>query len=78
MKMQSKRAIAFFIDLVGSFLIFGYIIALVDGTVTANSVSLSGWYEIFAIVLVYLYYFTFDRYLGGTLGKKLFRIKPQK
>jgi uncharacterized RDD family membrane protein YckC len=76
MKIKSKKAVAFFIDLVGSYLIFGYIIGLIDSGATANSISYNGWYDVIAIVLVYLYFFTFDRYLGGTLGKRIFRVKP--
>jgi len=67
--------VAFFIDLVGSFLIIGYVVARMSGSATSSSFSLTGWYLILTEFLAYLYFMIFDRYFGGTLGKRLFKLK---
>ncbi|HSX48447.1 MAG TPA: RDD family protein [Candidatus Nanoarchaeia archaeon] len=69
-----KKVIAFLLDLIGSFVVFGYIIALLTGNTSQGGFSLSGApaFLLFAIVIVY--FVVMNKFLGGTLGKRIFGI----
>jgi uncharacterized integral membrane protein len=69
------RVTAFIIDLIVSFVVFTYLVALATGHATSNGFSLSGWQAGLPVLLVFVYFIVMDNYLGGTLAKRLFRIR---
>jgi len=70
-----KKAIAFIIDLFGSFLVFGYSIGLVTGGLTSTGFKLDGLPALLLFVFVILYFVLSKKLLGRTLGQMLLRIK---
>ena len=72
-----KKSIAFIIDFILSFFLIGYITALITNDITDNGLGfqLEGMPALIMIVLVVAYFVIFNKYLGGTLGKRLFRIQ---
>lgn len=69
-----KKIVAFLLDLIGSFVVFGYIIALLTGNTSQGGFSLNGGpaFLLFAIVIVY--FVVMNKFVGGTLGKRIFGI----
>lgn len=63
--------VAFLIDLVASFAIFGYAIAWLTGGLTAQGFSLQGAPALLVFAAVIAYFVIFNRFLGGTLAKRL-------
>lgn len=70
-----KKVLAFLIDTVGSFFIFGYAIAYFTGNINTDGFNLQGLPALFAVILIVSYFVVFNKYFGGTLGKKIFGIK---
>ena len=69
-----KKVIAFFINIIGSFLIFGYLIAWFTGGLKWGGFNLNGAPALLVFVLVIAYFIIFNTFLGGTLGKRLMGI----
>ncbi len=75
-KVSSWRTIlAFFLDLIFSFLIFGYIIARFTGDTTEGGFQLNGIPAVFLFLLVVAYFIGMGRYGGGTVFQRLLRAK---
>lgn len=70
-----KKIIAFLSDLIGSFFIFGYTISYFTGNINNDGFNLQGIPALFAVILIVSYFVIFNKYFGGTLGKKIFGIK---
>jgi len=69
-----KKNLAFLIDLLGSFLIFGFIVAYFSGDLTKDGFELNGMPALALFSLIIAYFFIMKKYCGRTLGKKLFGI----
>jgi hypothetical protein len=73
-----KKIIAFFIDLFGSFIVLGYLIALVTGGTTEGGFQLNGMPAFALFAAVILYFILMNKYAKGTLGKHLMGIKSSE
>lgn len=73
-KVATWRIIlAFLLDLVMSFAILGYLIGLVFGGATDTGFSLEGWRALLLFAAVIAYFVVFNRFLGGTIWKRILR-----
>ena len=72
-----KKVLAFIVDLIGSFLVLGYLVAAMTGGLTDGGFSLEGGPAFLVIVLVVLYFVLMNKFAGGTLGKMLFGISKK-
>jgi len=72
-----KKVIAFIIDLIVSFLVFGYLVAAMTGGLTDGGFSLEGGPAFLVIILVVLYFVLMNKFAGGTLAKMLFGISKK-
>lgn len=71
-QVSSWRIIlAFFLDVITSFLVLGYIISLIFGGTTENGFSLQGGSALLLLGCVIAYFVIFNRYLGGTIWKRI-------
>jgi len=66
-----RKVVAFILDLVFAFVIFGYVIAKFTGGTTENGFDLQGGPAFLLFGLVILYFIVFRRFLGGTLFQRL-------
>jgi uncharacterized RDD family membrane protein YckC len=69
---------SFFIDFLGCFVIFGYILAYFFGGLTEEGFNLEGISTLFLFSLIVSYFIIMKRYFGGTFGKKIFGIVSSK
>lgn len=69
-----KIVVAAILDFLLVFLGAGYAIALITGDTTDSGFELSGAPALVLFALVALYFVVFNRYLGGTLFKRLLGI----
>jgi len=68
------RVVAFCTDL-GIALVASVVLAsFALGQATSNGFNLTGWRSVIPVVLTCLYFFIMNKYLGGTLAKRMFRI----
>lgn len=72
-----KKFIAFVIDFLLSFFLIGYITAFITNDITDNGLGfqLDGTPAFIMLVLVVAYFIIFNKYFGGTLGKRLLKIQ---
>ena len=68
------RIVAFFIDLVIAFVFAVVLTSVTLGQRTSSGFIVAGWRAGVLLALVFLYFFILNKYLGGTLAKRLFRI----
>lgn len=73
-----KKVLAFIVDFVGSFVVFGYAIALLTGNTTEDGFALSGGPAFLLFALVIAYFVVLNKYCGGTLGKRLLGATSKK
>lgn len=73
-----KRVLAFLLDLFGSFILFGLIIAKFTGETTEEGFYLTGGSAFLLFALVIAYFVIFNKFLGGTIGKRIFGIAKKK
>ena len=66
-----RKVVAFILDLVFSFAIFGYVIAKFTGGTTDQGFDLQGGPAMLLFGLVILYFIVFRRFLGGTVFQRL-------
>jgi hypothetical protein len=69
-----KNIVAFLIDLLFSYVAFGYVIAFITGNATSDGFYLSGLPAIIWFGLVFVYCVFGSRILGTTLGRKALRL----
>lgn len=72
-----KRVLATIIDLVLSFFILGYIIALLTDQTTEGGFELNGIPAVALIVFMVAYFILMNRYTGGTIGERVLRINDK-
>ena len=70
-----KHVLAFVLDFFGSFVVFGYIIGLATGSISAGTFSLNGFPALLLFGCMAAYFVVMNKYFGGTFGKKLLNIK---
>lgn len=71
-KVATWRIIlAFFLDLLMSFLVFGYLIGLVFGGATDSGFQLEGGPALLLFAAIVGYFVIFNRFLGGTIWKRI-------
>lgn len=63
--------VAFLLDLITSFLVLGYLIALIFGGTTEDGFSLQGGTALLLFAAVIAYFVVFNRFLGGTIWKRI-------
>lgn len=69
-----KKIVAFILDFVGSFIIFGYIVAMIAGDTTSNGFELHGTPALIFFISIIAYFVIMNKYLDGTLGKRILGI----
>lgn len=73
-----KKVLAFLLDFFGSFWIFGLIIGWLTGNLTEGGFKLEGAPALLLFALMIAYFVLMNKYCGGTLGKRIFKIKKEK
>lgn len=68
-----RIVLAFILDLITSFAVLGYAIGVVFGGATENGFALEGWRALLLLAAIIAYFIVFDRYLGGTIWKRILR-----
>jgi hypothetical protein len=75
---QWRVVLAFFLDLITSFAVFGYVIALITGGTTEGGFSLEGAPALVAFGLVIAYFVLMPKFAGGRIWQHILRAKPVK
>ena len=71
-KVASWRIIlAFILDLLTAFFVLGYVIGLIFGGTTESGFSLEGGPALLLFVLIVAYFVVFNKFLGGTIWKRI-------
>ncbi|MDZ4394484.1 hypothetical protein [Cypionkella sp.] len=65
--------LAFILDLITAFVVIGWLIAWATGSLTESGFQLTGGPALLFFVLLIGYFVVFNRYLGGTLWKRILR-----
>ena len=65
--------LAFLLDLITAFVVIGWLIARATGSMTATGFTLTGGPALLLFGLIIGYFVVFDRYLGGTIWKRILR-----
>lgn len=72
-----RVVMAFILDLITSFLVFGYVIALMTGNTTEGGFELEGMPALLLFLLVIAYMVGMPR-IGGRLWQRLFGVVPAR
>lgn len=72
-----RIVLAAILDFLTAFFIFGYIIASILGGKTEDGFQLNGLPALLLFVLIVAYFILFNRFLGGTLWKRILRARRQ-
>ncbi|MEX4008235.1 hypothetical protein [Neoaquamicrobium sediminum] len=67
---------SFLLDFVTSFLVLGYLFAFMIGQTTEAGFRLTGLPAFLVIVLVVAYFVVFNRFLGGTIWRRILGVPP--
>ncbi|POO57442.1 hypothetical protein [Agrobacterium rosae] len=70
-----RIVLAAILDFFTAFWIFGYLVALVFGGRTEEGFSLQGMPAVLVFALIVAYFLVFNRYLGGTIWKRILKAK---
>ncbi|MBN7805268.1 hypothetical protein JZX86_07815 [Agrobacterium rosae] len=70
-----RIVLAAILDFFTAFWIFGYLVALVFGGRTEDGFSLQGMPAVLVLALIVAYFLVFNRYLGGTIWKRILKAK---
>ncbi len=73
---QWKVILAFVLDLILAFVVFGYVVAAVSGNLDGGSFQLEGGLALLVFALVIAYLVLGHRVLGGTVFQRVLRIAP--
>ena len=73
-----KRIIAFIIDFVLCFWVFGYLVGWMTGNLTPGGFKLEGGSALLFFALIIAYFVVMNKFFGGTLAKKLLGIAKKK
>ncbi|MGV8938109.1 MAG: hypothetical protein ACOH2J_13370 [Allorhizobium sp.] len=69
-----RVVLAFIFDLIMAFFVLGYGVATVFGGRTEDGFNLTGGPAILLFALVIAYFVIFNRFFGGTIWKRIFRV----
>ncbi len=70
-----RIVLAAILDFFTAFWIFGYLVASVSGGRTENGFSLQGMPAFLVFALIVAYFLVFNRFLGGTIWKRILKAK---
>jgi len=70
-----RIVIAAIFDFLTAFFVFGYIIAWIFGGRTEDGFKLNGPPALLLFALIFAYFIVFNRYLGGTIWKRILRAR---
>ena len=70
-----RIVLAAILDFITAFFVLGYLVAWVTGGLTGNGFQLNGGPALLAIALIVAYFVIFNKYLGGTIWKRILRAK---
>ena len=66
-----RIVVAFILDLLTAFFVFGYVIGLLFGGATSSGFSLEGGPALLLFAAIVAYFVIFKRFLGGTVWKRV-------
>lgn len=69
---------AFLFDAISAFLVFGMLIAYFTNNLTRKGFRLKGATALLLFAVIIAYFFAMNKWLGGTLGKKMLGIATGK
>lgn len=72
-----RIVLAAILDFLTAFLVLGYIIASIFGGKTEDGFQLNGMPAFLLFALIVAYFILFNRYLGGTIWKRILRARRQ-
>jgi len=75
--IKARSFVAFTIDFFISFIVFSFIVSIITHKKGSAGLSIAGNGAYAVFVLMYAYFFIFDKYLHGTIGKRLI-VFPRK
>jgi hypothetical protein len=61
------------LDFFTAFFVLGFLVATIVGGRTSNGFELTGWRALLLFALIVVYFVIFNRYLGGTIWKRILR-----
>ncbi|KXG86599.1 hypothetical protein [Agrobacterium bohemicum] len=70
-----RIVLAAILDFFTAFWIFGFIVASVSGGRTEDGFSVQGMPAVLVFALIVAYFLVFNRFLGGTIWKRILRAK---
>jgi hypothetical protein len=70
-----RIVLAAVLDFITAFAVIGYLVAWATGGLTENGFALNGGPALLAIALIVAYFIVFNKYLGGTIWKRILRAK---
>lgn len=65
--------LAFLLDAVSAFFVFGFLVSTIFGGRTENGFQLNGFPALILFACVIAYFVVFNRFLGGTIWKRILR-----
>jgi len=65
--------LAFILDLFTSFFVLGYVVGYLSGGLTPEGFQLNGLPALILFALVIAYFVVFNRFLGGTIWKRILK-----
>ncbi len=71
-----KVVVAFLLDLITSFAVFGYLIAALTGGLTEGGFNLTGLPALVLFAMIIAYFVGLGRYGGGTLWQRVLGTRP--
>lgn len=66
-----RIVLAFILDFITSFLVLGYVVAVIFGGTTDGGFSLEGFSALVLFGLMIAYFVVFNKFLGGTIWKRI-------
>lgn len=66
-----RIVLAAILDFLTAFIVLGFLVGLAFGGASASGFSLQGWTALLLFALVAAYFIVFDRFLGGTIWKRI-------
>ncbi len=70
-----RIVLAFILDFFTAFWVFGFLVATLFGGRTENGFELDGMPALLAFVLMVAYFLVFNKFLGGTIWKRILKAK---
>ncbi|MCH9611731.1 MAG: hypothetical protein S4CHLAM102_02040 [Chlamydiia bacterium] len=76
--MRFKAVLSVFLDLIVSFMGFGYLVAYLTGNLKNGGFALEGAPALCLFALMIAYFVVMNKLAGGTIGKKIFGLSRKK